>query len=182
MRRWRRPKTRMGVCASASFVLRRPLMLLTKRDWRGAEHIPRDGWMRPRRPTTCRSSTRCRSRTSSTTTGGCPVSSARPRCSRSRSSARILRSAGQIPVYRKTADASKAFHRSRRGGEEGRVRHRVSRGDHHPRPRTVADGRQDRGCPHRARRRCPVIPCAQWGPQEMLAPYARRPQICSRAS
>ncbi len=30
----------MGFCVT---VLRRPLMLLTKRDWRGGEHIPREG-------------------------------------------------------------------------------------------------------------------------------------------
>lgn len=27
---------------------------------------------------------------------------------------------------------------------------------------------------------CPVIPCAQWGPQEVLAPYARRPNLLPR--
>ena len=38
---------------------------------------------------------------------------------------------------------------------------------------------------HRAARialttQCPVIPCAQWGPQEILAPYARRPRLLPR--
>jgi 1-acyl-sn-glycerol-3-phosphate acyltransferase len=27
---------------------------------------------------------------------------------------------------------------------------------------------------------CPVVPCAQWGPQEILAPYARRPRLLPR--
>jgi hypothetical protein len=27
---------------------------------------------------------------------------------------------------------------------------------------------------------CPVIPCAQWGPNELLAPYARKPKLFPR--
>ena len=28
--------------------------------------------------------------------------------------------------------------------------------------------------------RCPVVPIAQWGPQELLPPYARRPRLWPR--
>ena len=63
---------------------------------------------------------------------------------------RILRSAGQIPVYRKSADASKAFSAAVAAVDAGRVRRRLPRGHDHPRPGPVADGRQDRRRPDRA--------------------------------
>ena len=45
----------------------------------------------------------------------------------------------------------------------GRVRRRLSRGHADPRPRPVADDRQDRRRPDRAETGCPVIPVGQWG-------------------
>jgi len=166
----------MALCVS---VLRPLLTVLTKRDWRGGEHIPQDG--------------------------GCvlavnhvsefdPVPYAHfvydhGRLPRFLGKAevfavpvvgRILRSAGQIPVYRKSTDASKAFSAAvdavRRGeavvvypegtisrdpglwpmvGKTGAARIALTTGR-------------------------PVIPCAQWGPQEILAPYARRPRLFPR--
>jgi 1-acyl-sn-glycerol-3-phosphate acyltransferase len=166
----------MALCVT---VLRPLLMALTKRDWHGAEHIPAEG--------------------------GCVlavnhVSEFDPmpyahfvydngRLPRFLGKAevfavpvlgRILRSAGQIPVFRKSTDASKAFSAAvdavRRGdavvvypegtisrdpglwpmvGRTGAARIAVTTG-------------------------CPVIPCAQWGPQEILAPYARRPRLLPR--
>jgi 1-acyl-sn-glycerol-3-phosphate acyltransferase len=166
----------MALCAS---VLRPLLMSLTKRDWRGGDNIPSDG--------------------------GCVlvvnhVSEFDPvpyghfvydhgRLPRFLGKAEvfavpvlggILRSAGQIPVYRKSADAAKAFSAAvdavRRGeavvvypegtisrdpglwpmvGKTGAARIAMTTG-------------------------CPVIPCAQWGPQDILAPYARRPHVFPR--
>jgi 1-acyl-sn-glycerol-3-phosphate acyltransferase len=165
-----------GFCV---FMLRRPLMVLTKRDWRGTEHIPQ--------------------------TGGCilvsnHVSEVDPipfahfvydngRLPRFLGKAevfavpvvgRILRSAGQIPVYRKSADASKAYSAAVaavRAGEcvivyaEGTITR-----DPGLWPMVGKSGAARIGL----ETQCPVIPCAQWGPNELLAPYARKPNIFPR--
>ena len=167
----------MGFCVT---VLRPPLMAITKRDWRGGEHIP--------------------------ASGGCVlavnhVSEFDPlpfahfvydhgRLPRFLGKAevfkvpvigRILTNAGQIPVYRKTADASKAFCVGRRGRRQGRVRRRLSRGHDLQGSRTCGRCAASPAPPgSRLTTGRPVIPCAQWGPQEILAPYARRPHLFPR--
>ena len=165
-----------GLCA---FALRRPLMLLTRRDWRGTEHIPQ--------------------------TGGCilvsnHVSEVDPvpfahfvydngRLPRFLGKAevfkvpvlgRILHSAGQIPVYRKSSDASKAFSAAVDAVKRGECVIVYAEGtitrDPGLWPMVGKTGAARIGLSTG----CPVIPCAQWGPQELLAPYARKPKIFPR--
>ena len=71
---------------------------------------------------------------------------------------RFLRDAGQIPVERLSRNAVGRVRRRRRGRAPGRVRRRLPRGHAHPRPRPVADGRQVRRGPDRARDRLPGHP------------------------
>ena len=165
-----------GLCAT---ILRRPLMVLTKRDWHGAEHIPQ--------------------------TGGCilvsnHVSEVDPvpfahfvydngRLPRFLGKAevfavpvvgRILHSAGQIPVYRKSADASKAFSAAVAAVRKGECVIVYAEGtitrDPNMWPMVGKTGAARIGL----ETGCPVIPCAQWGPNELLAPYARKPKIFPR--
>jgi 1-acyl-sn-glycerol-3-phosphate acyltransferase len=172
-------QTKGWAFAFCALVLRRPLMLLTKRDWRGAEHIPQ--------------------------TGGCilvsnHVSEVDPvpfahfvydngRLPRFLGKAEvfavpvvghILRSAGQIPVYRKSADASKAFSAAVAAVKQGEcvivyAEGTISR-DPDLWPMVGKTGAARIGL----ETQCPVIPCAQWGPNELLAPYARKPKIFPR--
>jgi 1-acyl-sn-glycerol-3-phosphate acyltransferase len=166
----------MAFCVT---VLRPPMMALTKRDWRGGQHIP--------------------------TTGGCvlavnhvsefdPVPFAHyvydhGRLPRFLGKAevfkvpvigRILTSAGQIPVYRKSADASKAFSAAVAAVEKGECVVVYPEGTISKDP----DLWPMRGKTGAARIALttgrPVIPCVQWGPQEILAPYARRPHLFPR--
>ena len=65
----------------------------------------------------------------------------------------IVRSAGQIPVYRLTTDASQAFARPCDAVQRGRVRGRLPRGHDHPGAGPVADD---------AAR--PVRPGSRWRP------------------
>lgn len=160
------------------FVLRRPLMLLTKRDWRGAEHLP---------------------------SGGCViacnhVSEFDPipvahflydngRLSRFLGKAEvfavpgvgaILTSAGQIPVFRKTSDAAKAFSAAVAAVEKGEcvvvyVEGTITR-DPGLWPMVGKTG----AARIALTTGCPVIPLAQWGPQDVLAPYARKPRLLPR--
>jgi 1-acyl-sn-glycerol-3-phosphate acyltransferase len=166
----------MALCVT---VLRPLVMALTKRDWRGVEHIPAEGG--------CVLAVNHVSECDPVPYGHFVYDNGRlPRfLGKAEVFAvpvigRVLRSAGQIPVFRKSTDASRAFSAAvdavRRGeavvvypegtisrdpglwpmvGKTGAARIALATG-------------------------CPVIPCAQWGPQEILAPYARRPRLLPR--
>lgn len=154
-------------------LLKPPLMVLTKRDWRGAEMIP--------------------------SSGGCvlvanhishfdPLAFAHfvydnGRIPRFLAKAevftvpvigRIIAKVGQIPVYRRSYDASHAYRAAveavRRGEcviiyPEGTITR-----DPGLWPMTGRTGAARVALTTGV----PVIPVAQWGPQEILAPYAKR--------
>lgn len=160
-------------------LLRPLLMLLTKRDWSGIERIPK--------------------------TGGCVlaanhVSEIDPlmfghfvndqgRWPRFLGKAevfkvpivgRIVASAGQIPVYRKSSHATKAFSAAVDEVNKGELvvvypEGTISRDpDLWPMVGRLGAARIALSTG------CPVIPCAQWGPNEVLAPYARKPSFFPR--
>lgn len=160
-------------------VLRRPLALVTKRDWRGGENIPSEG--------------------------GCVlavnhVSEVDPlpfahfvhdngRLPRFLGKAEvfavpivgsILRSAGQIPVYRKTADASKAFSAAVAAVDGGEAVVLYPEGTISRDPDLWPMVGKSGAARIALTTGRPLIPCAQWGPQEILAPYARRPHVFPR--
>lgn len=160
-------------------VLRPPLMALTKREWRGAEHLPRG-----------RGFVACTNHISYADPftiahflhdhGFPPRFLAKEAVFRIPVLGRIIDGAGQIPVYRETRDAGRALVAAvdavQRGecvviypestltrdpgmwpmiGKTGAARVALTTG-------------------------CPVIPIAQWGPQQMLPPYARWPHLLPR--
>ncbi len=102
-------KQRRGwALAFCVLVLRRPLMLLTKRDWRGVEHLPRTGG--------CVVATNHVSEFDPVPfahfiydNGRLPRFLGKAEVFKVPVVGRIIHSAGQIPVYRKTTDAAKAF-------------------------------------------------------------------------
>ncbi len=159
--------------------LHRPMMLLTKRDWRGTEHLPPHGG--------CVLVANHVSEFDPVPFGHFVYDNGRlPRfLGKAEVFAvpilgRILRSAGQIPVYRKSMDAAKAFSaavEAVRAGEcvivyaEGTITR-----DPDLWPMVGKSGAARIGLTTGT----PVIPCAQWGPQEVLAPYSRRPRLLPR--
>jgi 1-acyl-sn-glycerol-3-phosphate acyltransferase len=160
-------------------VLRPPLMLITSRDWRGGEHIPSEGGV---------------------VLAVNHVSEVDPlpfahfvydngRIPRFLGKAEvfavpvvgaILRSAGQIPVFRKTADASKAFSAAVAAVERGEAIVLYPEGTISRDPGLWPMVGKSGAARIALTTGCPVIPCAQWGPQEILAPYARRPHLLPR--
>ncbi len=160
-------------------LLRRPLLMFTKRDWRGAENIPREGgcvlvanhvsefdpipfahfiYDNGRLPRFL----------GKAEVFGVPIIGA------------ILRSAGQIPVYRKTTDATKAFSAAVAAVQKGEcvivyVEGTITR-DPDLWPMVGKSG----AARIALTTGCPLIPCAQWGPNEVLAPYARAPSLYPR--
>lgn len=166
----------MGFCVT---VLRPPLMALTKRDWRGGEHIPADGG--------CVLAVNHVSEFDPLPFahfvydhGRLPRFLGKAEVFKVPVVGRILTNAGQIPVYRKSADASKAFSAAVAAVDKGEAVVLYPEGSISRDP----DLWPMRGKSGAARialtTRRPLIPCAQWGPQEILAPYARRPHLFPR--
>jgi 1-acyl-sn-glycerol-3-phosphate acyltransferase len=89
----------------------------------------------------------------------------------------ILRGAEQIPVYRETGQAAGAYRAAVAAVEAGRCVAIYPEGTLTRDP----DLWPMRGKTGAARvalqTRCPVIPVAQWGPQEVLGPYAKKPDL-----
>jgi 1-acyl-sn-glycerol-3-phosphate acyltransferase len=92
----------------------------------------------------------------------------------------LVRRAGQIPVYRLTGDASRAFRAAVTAVEQGECVVVYPEGtitrDPGLWPMTGKTGAARIALTTGA----PVIPVAQWGVQDILAPYARKPRLLPR--
>ena len=90
---------------------------------------------------------------------------------------RLVRATGQIPVYRLTNDASRAFTAAVAAVGEGKCVVVYPEGtitrDPDMWPMTGKTGAARIALSSGV----PVIPVAQWGPQDILAPYAKRPRL-----
>lgn len=92
----------------------------------------------------------------------------------------IIHRAGQIPVYRNSSEARSAYQAAVDGVRAGKAVGIFPEGSITRDP----DLWPMRGKTGAARvalaTQCPLIPVAQWGAQELLAPYARRPRFFPR--
>ena len=92
----------------------------------------------------------------------------------------ILRGAEQIPVYRETGQASDAYAAAVAAIGQGKCVAIYPEGTVTREP-SLWPMRGKTGAARIAlETRCPVVPIAQWGAQELLAPYSRRPSILPR--
>lgn len=93
---------------------------------------------------------------------------------------RLIRATGQIPVYRLTTDASQAFKAAVKAVEEGKCVVVYPEGtitrDPDLWPMTGKTGAARIALSAGV----DVIPVAQWGPQDVLAPYGRKPSLFPR--
>ena len=93
---------------------------------------------------------------------------------------RILKATGQIPVYRMSADAARAFSAAVEAVGRGQLVVVYPEGTltRQPElwPMTGRTGAAHIGLVSGV----PVIPVAQWGAQEILYPYAKRPRLLPR--
>jgi 1-acyl-sn-glycerol-3-phosphate acyltransferase len=160
-------------------VLRPPLMVFTRRDWHGIEHIPADGgvivavnhishfdplpfahfiWDSGRSPRFL----------AKAGLFGVPLVG------------QVLRGAGQIPVNRDSADAVTSYAAAVEAVERGECICIYPEGtltrDPGMWPMVGRTGAARVALVTGA----PVIPVAQWGAQEVLAPYTRRPHLLPR--
>jgi 1-acyl-sn-glycerol-3-phosphate acyltransferase len=163
----------------AVVLLRRPLLLLTRRDWRGAEHLPSSGGF-----------VACTNHVSHFDpltfahfvydNGRLPRFLAKSSLFRVPFVGTVLRGAGQIPVYRETTDASRAFSAAVDAIRRGECvviypEATISR-DPGLWPMVGKTGAARVALVTKA----PVIPIAQWGPQEVLPPYAKALRLLPR--
>lgn len=160
-------------------LLRRPLLMLTKRDWRGVEHLPEEGG--------CLLVTNHVSEFDPIPFGHFVVDNGRlPRfLGKAEVFAvpvvgRIVTSAGQIPVYRMTTDAAKAFSAAVQAVNDGECVIVYPEGTISRDPGLWPMVGKTGAARIALTTGCPVIPCAQWGPNHLLPPYARKPSLFPR--
>jgi 1-acyl-sn-glycerol-3-phosphate acyltransferase len=155
-------------------VLRPLVVALTRQDWRGGEHLPREGGFIV--------AANHNSEFDPFPVAHFLVDHGCPPLFLAKSSlfevpvlGRILLSLGQVPVYRGTARAQDALRAAeeavRRGGCVAIMPEGTLTRDPDLWPMRARPGVGRLALATRA----PVIPIAQWGAQELLPPYARRP-------
>lgn len=164
----------------AVWIVRPLLMLLTKRDWRGAEHLPREGGfvVTPNHV----------SHVDPFVFGHFMLDNGREAYFLGKDSVFrvplvgwIVRNAEQIPVYRNTGNAAEAFRAAVTAVErEGKCIGVYPEGTLTRDPGLWPMVGKTGAARIALTTRCPVIPVAQWGPQEILAPYTKRLRLFPR--
>jgi 1-acyl-sn-glycerol-3-phosphate acyltransferase len=159
-------------------MLRPPLMLLTKRDWRGTEHLPDGGFVLVANHI---------SHTDPVMLGHFLADQGIPPRYLAKSSlftlpvlGRLVRAAGQIPVYRDSALAGEALAAAASSVRAGQAVIIYPEGTITRDPGLWPMVGRTGAARVALMTGCPVIPVAQWGPQEVLAPYAKRPHLFPR--
>ena len=165
----------------AEILVRPPLWLLTRPQWHGGENLPASGGF-----LACVNHI---SHVDPFTLGrflldhGCPPRFlAKEEIFRIPVLGRIPAGAGQIPVYRETADAARAFSAAEAAVAAGECvtiypEATITR-DPGLWPMVAKTG----AARIALATGCPVIPIAQWGPQRLLAPYAKLPRLTGRTT
>ncbi|MDX6325578.1 MAG: hypothetical protein QOK15_1932 [Nocardioidaceae bacterium] len=92
----------------------------------------------------------------------------------------ILRSTGQIPVHRLSRDASRAFSAAVDAVEQGRIVVVYPEGTLTREPDLWPMVGKTGAARIALSSGVPVIPVAQWGAQDILYPYAKRPRLLPR--
>jgi 1-acyl-sn-glycerol-3-phosphate acyltransferase len=156
-------------------LVRPVLRVVTRRDWRGAEHLPAGGFV---------AVSNHLSYTDPFTHAHFLVDHGIPPRYLAKDAVfelpvagRIVRAAGQIPVRRGSVDAAKALQAAVDAVRAGECVAVYTDGtltrDPGLWPMTGKTGAARIALTTGA----PVIPIAQWGPQELLAPYGKRPHL-----
>ena len=163
----------------AVWIVRPLLMLLTKRDWRGWEHLPRTGGfvVSPNHISHVDPLAFAHFMFDS---GHPPYFLGKESVFRVPVVGAILRGAEQIPVYRNTGRAADAFRAAVAAVEEGKCVGVYPEGTLTRDPDLWPMVGKTGAARIALTTRCPVIPVAQWGPQEILAPYTKRLRLFPR--
>jgi len=163
----------------ARALLRPPLMVLTGRDWRGQEHIPPSGG--------CVVVTNHISHFDPLSfahfvndAGRAPRFLAKSSVFELPLVGSIIRNAGQIPVYRETRDATTAFRAAVEAVEAGECVAIYPEATLTRDPDLWPMVGKTGAARVALATGCPVVPIAQWGAHEVLAPYSKVPHLLPR--
>lgn len=160
-------------------VLRPVLMVLTKRDWHGAEHLPRSGGfvVAPNHLSHLDPVIFAHFMYDN---GREPYFLGKEGVFRVPVVGAILRGAQQIPVYRNTGRAADAFRAAVAAVEEGKCVGVYPEGTLTRDPELWPMVGKTGAARIALTTRCPVVPVAQWGPQDILEPYSKWPRLLPR--
>jgi 1-acyl-sn-glycerol-3-phosphate acyltransferase len=160
-------------------VVRPLLMLLTKRDWRGAENLPRSGGFVVA-PNHLSHLDPLVFGHFMYDNGWAPFFLGKEEVFRVPVVGAILRGARQIPVYRNTGQAADAFRAAVAAIHAGKCVGVYPEGTLTRDPELWPMVGKTGAARIALATKCPVIPVAQWGPQTILAPYSKRPRLFPR--
>lgn len=174
------PPRHIGAAFRFIIVVVKPfLVVLMKRDWRGGENIPASG-----------GAVVAANHISHVdalafghfiyNNGRLPRFLAKSGVFKNKFVGAILRSAGQIPVYRDTSDAATAFRDAVKAVNEGEVVAVYPEGTITRDPGTWPMAAKSGAARIALSTGCPVIPVAQWGAHEILAYGDKKPSILPR--
>jgi 1-acyl-sn-glycerol-3-phosphate acyltransferase len=160
----------------AAVLVKPPLVLLFKRDWRGMEHIPEDGgfitvvnhnsYLDPLSYAHYQYNT-----------GRVPRFLAKVGLFRGGFLGAAMRGTGQIPVYRESADAVGAFRAAVEAIEKGECVAFYPEGTLTRDPGMWPMAGKTGAARVALLTRAPVIPVAQWGANLAMPPYARQKKL-----
>ncbi|MBO8190646.1 1-acyl-sn-glycerol-3-phosphate acyltransferase [Streptomyces oryzae] len=160
----------------AAFLLKPPLVLLFKRDWRGMEHIPQDGgfitvvnhnsYLDPLSYAHFQYNT-----------GRVPRFLAKVGLFKGGFVGAAMRGTGQIPVYRESADAVGAFRAAVEAIEKGECVAFYPEGTLTRDPKMWPMTGKTGAARVALMTRAPVIPVAQWGANLAMPPYAKEKKL-----
>ena len=166
---------------TAAAILKPLLYAVTRRDWQGAEHLPREGGF-------VVASNHLSYADPFTLAhylydNGCPPRFlGKEAVFRIPVLGRLVTATGQIPVYRESADAGRALSAAVQGVRDGEVVVVYPEATLTRDPGLWPMVGKTGAARVALTTGCPVIPVAQWGPQRILAPYARRPHLFPRTT
>jgi 1-acyl-sn-glycerol-3-phosphate acyltransferase len=176
----KRPPKNIGGAFRFIIIVVKPLLwVFTKRDWRGVEHIPESG-----------GAVIAANHLSHVDAlmfghfiydnGRLPRFLAKSGVFKNKLFGAIFRSAGQIPVYRETADAGNALRDAVKAVEDGELVAVYPEGTITRDPDVWPMAAKSGAARIALTTGCPVIPVAQWGPHHILAYGERRPKLFPR--
>ncbi|GHH86797.1 lysophospholipid acyltransferase family protein [Streptomyces capitiformicae] len=174
------PRRRIGFWYRlAAVIAKPPLVVLIKRDWRGMENIPAEGGFITAVNHNSHADPFAYAHYQYNS-GRVPRFLAKSGLFGKGFIGAVMRGTGQIPVYRETTDALSAFRAAIDAVERGECVAFYPEGtitrDPDQWPMTGKTG----AARVALQTRCPVIPVAQWGANELLPPYAKKLNVLPR--
>lgn len=177
----RGPKQELGFWYRFVASIVRPiLMVLTKRQWRGAEHIPSVGTGVVVAPNHLSHIDPLTFAHFLWDNGRAPRFLGKESVFRVPIVGRIILACGQIPVYRESRDAAKAYRSAVEAVERGECVGVYPEGTITRDPDLWPMSGKTGAARIALSTGCDVIPVAQWGPNELLGPYSKRPRLFPR--